>query len=53
MGFVSAGGRNSGNVKLQGSPLWRIKAHDSNTRAIAAVKAKPHKEQFLPPQASL
>lgn len=49
MGCVSAGGRNSGNVKLQGSPLWRIKAHDSHTRAIATVKAKPHKEQFLPP----
>lgn len=36
MGCVSAGGRNSGNVKLQGSPLWRIKAHDSQTRAIAS-----------------
>lgn len=43
MGCVSAGGRNAGNVRLQGSPLWGIKAHDSQTRAIAvaALKAKP------------
>lgn len=52
MGCVSAGGRNAGNVQLQGSPLWGIKAHDSQTRAIAvaALKAKPPREHFLPSQ---
>lgn len=46
MGSVSAGSRNSGNAKLQGSPLGRIKAHDSQTGAIA-LKAKPYNERFL------
>lgn len=50
---VSAGSRNPGNVKLQGSPLGRIKAHDSQTRAIATGKAKPHKEKLLSPLVSL